>query len=398
MSAQTIDDILRKVRSIPPLPTAVSVLTRMVDDPTADIRKMVQVIAQDQALTTSILRVANSSFYGMSRSIGTVQQAIVILGTRGVRNLALGISVLGLKKTNVGASPLNLSDLWRHSLVVASAARVLAIRLRYPDPEEVFVAGLLHDIGMILLAEHAPDRYEALLKEVQTQNTPLHLLEQREFGIDHAQAGAELCKRWNIPPHIVEGIAGHHRAIAKAECSVQAPTAAQLVRGADELARISRIGSDGDNYVQMDFLTILNQKQVRAEHLRVLLLGLPEEVRKAEIFFNLDRPAPETAPRPQVSPEICVSMAGAREREIVTLCLLALGYCVVEPDHLNAFSNVVGIVSDGPLSPTSQKPPGKGTPILDISNRWKTAEPFPLQHLENWLQSAGIPAPSEGNP
>ncbi|MBI4230660.1 MAG: HDOD domain-containing protein [Planctomycetes bacterium] len=395
-----MDDILRKVRSIPPLPSAVSALLGMVDDPAVDIRKMAQVIAQDQALTARILRVANSSFYGLSRAIGTVQQAIVVLGTQGVRNLALGIAILSLKIGKFGTPPLDLTALWRHSLAVASAARVLGVRLRYPDPEEVFVAGLLHDIGMILLAEYSPERYGTLLKEAASQAMPLHLLERREFGIDHAQAGAELCKRWNIPPRIVEGILDHNRTILETGCAGEEPTAAQLVRGADALARISGLGADGDPCVQMDFLALLGAKHVRAEHLRILLLGLSEEVRKAEVFFNLDRPASETPPHPQESPGICVSVADVPEREIVTLCLLSLGYAVVFPDHLETSAHLAGIVSDCPLPPTLQGIAKKtGLPILDLLPRREqekrgTTGSFPVHRLEDWLKGAGIPVPS----
>ena len=162
MDKETISQIMIKVKSLPPLPAAVERLCGLTGDLASDFREVAKIISLDEALTSRVLRVANSSHFGLPRRVSTISRAIVLMGYNGIRSLALAVTLFN----DVGDIARRLPDrdrerFWRHSIAVATGARQLAVRqhLAAEHTEEVFVAGLLHDIGKLIFLEYFPEAY-----------------------------------------------------------------------------------------------------------------------------------------------------------------------------------------------------------------------------------------------
>ena len=199
-------------KDLPTIPVLLGRIVAVVDADRSSMRDLVEVMQRDQALTGRVLRIANSGFFGFGREVSTLARAVMVLGFNTVRSLALGIKVW---ETLVGQRDLNLTALWEHSALVGAAARLIAQRTRASEPEELFTAGLLHDVGRVVLALRFPAEYAAVL-DVAAHDGAATALDEREraaFGVDHAQAGAWLGERWQLPPAIVEAGARHHETI-----------------------------------------------------------------------------------------------------------------------------------------------------------------------------------------
>jgi putative nucleotidyltransferase with HDIG domain len=201
-------------KDVPTIPVLLARILAVVGADRSSTRELVEVMQRDQALTGRVLRLANSGFFGFSREVSTLARAVMILGFGTVRSLALGVKVW---ETLIGRASVPLTELWQHSALVGAASRLIAQRTRAADPEEVFTAGLLHDIGRVVLALRFPGEYAALLEaapELDGTPAPLEARERAVFGIDHSQAGAWLAESWKLPPVISEAAARHHDPIA----------------------------------------------------------------------------------------------------------------------------------------------------------------------------------------
>lgn len=193
------------------LPSAPHVVSRLVSltDADSDTRDLLAAIDRDPALTARILRTANSPFYAQTRSVTSVTRAVVVLGLPMIRNLTLGLTVWDATTSHL--TPQQARTLWDHSLAVAHAARDLAGRTRVCASGDAFTAGLLHDVGKMILARQFPDAYRPVLAEAAM--TPLLPENERAaVGHDHAEVGALLFERWRLPKVLVEAVAHHHDA------------------------------------------------------------------------------------------------------------------------------------------------------------------------------------------
>ena len=403
MHTQMMDQILHKVQSIPSLPAAAQRLCQLAQDPEADEGDIIRAITTDEVLTSRILRAANSAIYGLSQKITTVSHAIVILGHQTIRNLALGVTVFGARMGTDREHSLHREDLWRHSLAVASAAREMAKLLRDPDSEETFTAGLLHDIGQVVLIEFFHEVYAPVLEQAAQGAGPLHILEQQAFGIDHAAIGREICRHWKIPPSLEQAVSEHHHDLQLGCLLTRENRRLFEIRVGDNLARISQIGSDGEANVEMDFLRILDTEEILPEHLRKILLALPEEVRKAEIFFDLVSSHDGDRPHHSPSDTAGVYLADRNEREVVRLLLLSLGYTLIPIGEMRTHDGpLAGVVVDESL-PVDLKElfQQRGTPLMDFDvwrgQRSGGNQPVQIniQHLRVWL-GENLPHPQGG--
>jgi putative nucleotidyltransferase with HDIG domain len=193
-------------KDLPTIPILLARILAVVDGERSSTRELVDVMQRDQALTGRVLRLANSGFFGFAREVATLPRAVMLLGFASVRSLALGVKIW---ETLAGRG-LSLTDLWEHSALVGAAARLIAHRTRTADPEELFTAGLLHDMGRAILNLRFPAEYAAV---ASASEGSLIERERAAFGLDHAQAGAWLAEAWALPPVIVESAGRHHDAI-----------------------------------------------------------------------------------------------------------------------------------------------------------------------------------------
>lgn len=199
------DQILQTIKELPPLPLVVQKLLIVMEDDNSSADDISQVLNSDQAMTSKVLKLVNSSFYGLSGKVTTVPRAIVILGVAAMRNLALGLGVTRvLAKSGTG----ELQDkFWDHSIAAAAACEVLARHTKKVVPEEAFVAGLLHDIGHLVLLMAVPDEFMQVMAM-----GPVSMVEneRRTIGMAHTRAGQKLLKQWKLPTNLCDAIRFHH--------------------------------------------------------------------------------------------------------------------------------------------------------------------------------------------
>ena len=184
---------------------------RLVDDPKSSSLDIAKAASQDPSFTLRLLRVANSALYRFPSAVETVAKAVSIIGTAQIRNLALSMSVASSFE-GLPNELVSMDNFWRHSLLCALTARHLAKLVGRCDPDALFTAGLLHDIGELIIFNRLPEQAkEALLMVLDgDEEVQVHQAEQKVFGFDHSEVGGELAREWHLPPLLEECIAHHH--------------------------------------------------------------------------------------------------------------------------------------------------------------------------------------------
>ena len=234
--------ILRhKVESISTLPTVPAVLKKLsavIEKPKITVVEISSFISSDPALTSKVLKMVNSAIYGFPGRIASVSHATMLLGLNVIKGLLLGVSVFELMQKT-------MNGLYEHSLACAIASRVIAQKKELKEPEEVSVAGLLHDIGKVILLLEFSEPYESAMNEAREKNLPIFEAEKNRFDATHADVGGWLAEKWRFPRNLIEVIQFHHRpALAK-----NAPLETAIVHVADMLVRARGFGFAGENLV-----------------------------------------------------------------------------------------------------------------------------------------------------
>ena len=215
-----------------------------MEDPHSSIARIGEVIGRDQGLTVRLLRLGNSAFFGFPRRIDTITEAISIIGLQQVRDLALVTKVIEMFD---GLPPdlIDIRSFWLHSIGCGIAARVLAASRREPNVERFFVAGLLHDIGRLVMCLQAPALMRRIFTQAQERQQLLYKVERDELGYDHAEVGAMLLESWGLPEALSTAAAYHHRPALAAAFQ----TEASFIHVADIFAHALELGASGEQLV-----------------------------------------------------------------------------------------------------------------------------------------------------
>lgn len=228
---------------LPPLPHVTVQVIRLVDDPRASTRDFERIITQDAALASKVLRMANSAYYGGNGRITTVSRAIAVLGMNAIRTIVMSLSFHAMVHARQRRSRFNRQEYWRHSLATAVAGRVLARLKRSKWDEEIFLSGLLHDIGKLIADQFLPEEMDVFIARTAefTSGSVEEILnlESRTLGTTHVEVGEYAARKWNLPEAIRTGIAFHHHP-GKVEGEYFEVSA--IVHAADCLANQAEIG------------------------------------------------------------------------------------------------------------------------------------------------------------
>jgi putative nucleotidyltransferase with HDIG domain len=202
-------ELLEKLGDLPAIPSVVQELIQSFNNPDLDSHHLAQKISQDPALTVKMLRVANSAFYGLSREVGSIHEAVVLLGFAAVRSLALSAAFINHFPPD-SRSCLDRRSYWKRRVAVGCHAKSLASCMGV-EPDMAFTAGLLNDIGVMVMDVCARERFGVVWRKAEESGVDLLQLERDEFGIDHAELGAEAAKQWKFPAAIVDVIRFHYQ-------------------------------------------------------------------------------------------------------------------------------------------------------------------------------------------
>lgn len=201
---------LNDTQSLPTLPAVAMQVFELASDPEADTQDVVDVINRDPAMSSKLLQIANSPFYGFSTQVMDIDRAVVLLGFSVVMDLALGLAAANVLKDSAISKIYNPEVIWRHSYITGVLAGKLAHSATPQKKSQVFTIALLHDIGKIFFATHFTEAYKNVAANSARFNIPMHELETELFGVNHAEVGKTIALNWNFPEKIVDGIAYHH--------------------------------------------------------------------------------------------------------------------------------------------------------------------------------------------
>lgn len=258
------------LKNLPTLPGMIDKISRAVESKRFSAADIGKLISRDQVLTAKVLKLANSAFFGFSRKVGSLTQALVLLGFDVVKGLILTSSVFDLMK-NKG------EDLWRHSMGVASAAAIIATEVGMPDAEEASLAGLLHDLGKVVIRVHMPNDSASINELVEVEGLALREAEREVLGFNHTQVGQWLAESWKLPEQLSEPIRWHH----KPEGSRAAPQMTAAVHLADCLVRGFGYGDGGDPWVPPLDRFALKQLGLNSQKLENIVAELCDKLSSA---------------------------------------------------------------------------------------------------------------------
>jgi len=236
--SKEIQKRIRRIRGLPTLPPVVQKISDMVKSEKVSAEKIGKTIGQDYALTAKVLRLVNSAFYGLGGRVSSITNAVVLLGFNVVRGVVLSASVFELMDRGI-------VGLWEHSLGTAIASGVVAKALYVPEPETVSVAGLLHDIGKVVVPVKMPEIYKKILDIIEGSTLSIGEAERQVLAFDHSRIGMWLADEWNFPPNLTEPIVYHHTPQLAKEAKIQTA----IVHLADILIRAKGFGFGGDPWV-----------------------------------------------------------------------------------------------------------------------------------------------------
>jgi len=235
--------IANKDIKLPEMPSTAFELNDIVEDPTASVHSIAEVVNRSPSLTTLLLRIVNSSFYGFPSKINNISRAVTIIGTREITGLALGLSIVKAFK-DIPEEILDMSSFLRHSIACGIISRILAANKNIPQTEQMFVSGLLHDIGRLIIYQYFPDQAKTLLNLSATSDKLLYQQENSILGGNHTLIGKYLLKTWKLPLELENNIFFHHNPSAAHD-----PIQAAIVHLADIMVNALRLGSSGERFV-----------------------------------------------------------------------------------------------------------------------------------------------------
>jgi len=238
-----LEKFIEKDIALPEIPSIVYELNEVIANPLSSADQMAQVINKSPSLTALLLKIVNSSFYGLPSRVDRVSLAVTLIGTRELSALALGISILSMFK-NIPRSLLNMRFFLQHSLACGIVSRLMAAQKNMRQTEQLFTAGLLHDLGRLILFIYFPDETLGVLRHALGNATCLHTVEKKRLGCHHAHIGKYLLNRWRLPLILENTVCFHHEPEESPD-----PIPAGIVHVADILVNALGIGTSGERLV-----------------------------------------------------------------------------------------------------------------------------------------------------
>jgi len=241
-SRKEIGRIIEATPEIKQLPMVARKIMAVVENPKSTAGDLEKIITSDQALTTRLLKIANSSFYGLLRKVNTLQRAILVIGFKQIKDIAISNAALNLYRSS---DPLS-QKLWEHAVGNAIATRMISLEFDRTEADEAFIAGLLHDLGKVVLIRAKPEETKAIWKTTHDAKVDQLEMEMETLGFSHTHMGGELAHMWNLPEVTEYTVRYHHhlREILWTEAPMELKTVIAIVGLADRYCRYLGIGFD----------------------------------------------------------------------------------------------------------------------------------------------------------
>jgi len=237
-------ELVNGALEVPSLPMIFTRIDESVNNPRSSLADIGKIISEDSSLTARLLKIVNSAFYSFPSKIETISRAVTIVGTQQLRDLALATSVMKLFQ-GIPPELMDMEAFWKHSIGCGVTARVLATYRREANVERFFVAGILHDIGRLILCMKDPDWMKMAITRCRNNDELLFKIEYEELGFDHAAVGRVLLQNWKLPASLEETVAFHHNP----EAATRYPIEAAIIHVADVISHVLQLGNSGERFV-----------------------------------------------------------------------------------------------------------------------------------------------------
>ena len=279
----SVESLLKNVSGLVSLPEVAIRVNALVDDPESSAEEIAKVIETDPGLSTRLLGIANSAMFGYSMEVDTMSRAVTILGTRQVRDLVLTTTAARTFE-KIPTDLISIDDFWHHSIYCGLLAKQIASMTKTPHGETMFMAGLLHDIGHLIMFNQIPEQiHEILIETLLPGEEPLFQVERRVLGFDHSEVGGALAKMWTLPPILQEVIELHH----EPEKAEKFPQEVFLIHIANRVASLPYTEYKEKDWLEMFSPEILAKAGItHAELQAAVLTALEEESSVRQLLFG----------------------------------------------------------------------------------------------------------------
>lgn len=283
-----VDSAIKGISHIATLPEITLRIIELVEDPSSTAQDLHKIIANDPALCSRILKVVNSAFYGLPRQIGSINRAIVLLGLNAVKNIAIAASLTKLFRGGELCPRFSARDLWIHSMASAAGSKLICDQLKLGLPDEAFLAGLIHDIGIMVEMQAARDKLLRVFDEMKfdADGTPLTNMceiEQQVLGADHCAFGTGLCEAWKFPKSFSHVAGYHHDPMALPSGTRML---ACVVHAADCLTAQLGMGFRGDIQDMEVSAEVCDELKITRPQLEAIKLALPKIFEEVQSTFS----------------------------------------------------------------------------------------------------------------
>ena len=250
------------VKSFPGMPGTALKLLAMIDDPAMRVSQIEKILRQDPGLTANVLRMANSAYFGIPSKVGSIRQAVILLGLKRLIQMVIAACVSAIMDKPVPGYDLPPGELWRHSIAVSVAAEGLVKELKVDAGEEIFTAALLHDVGKLVLGEFVKDEFQQIETAV-SEGIAFETAETIVLGTNHADTGAHILTNWSLPDEIVNAVRWHH-APEKAQ---QTSTMLDIVHVANFMSMMIGVGIGRDGLQHQPSVEVTDRLELEPYHL-----------------------------------------------------------------------------------------------------------------------------------
>ncbi|MFH2058296.1 MAG: HDOD domain-containing protein [Pseudomonadota bacterium] len=278
---------LSNVRNMPTLSMVANNVINLTQNPDSTAFEIAEAISQDQVLATKVLRTANSAYYGFPRKITTINYAIVVLGMNNIKNIVLSTAIMNQFPNSDGDLLFDRTDFWKHSLLCGIICKKISEHLGLKNAEEMFMCGLLHDFGKLILDSFFHEEFIQALDLSKKESITLMTAENKTFSFNHSGVGALVLKKWRFPPALVKAVEFHHFP----EDSLNAFRTASIVHVADYLCRRIGIGSSGDTVLPQLNPKAFQLTELTSEQIKAMSVQITKEFKTATGFLHEEEQA-----------------------------------------------------------------------------------------------------------
>ena len=273
--------IASAIKSFPGMPGTAVKLLALIDDPAMRVSQIEEILRHDPGLTANVLRLANSAYFGIPSKIGSIRQAVILLGLKRLIQMVIAACVSAIMDKSVPGYDLPPGELWRHSIAASVAAEGLVKVLKVEAAEEIFTAALLHDVGKLVLGDFVKDEFKQIETAV-AQGISFEMAEKIVLGTNHADVGARILTKWLLPSEIVNAVQLHHAP----EESEQPGSMLDIVHVANFISMMIGIGIGKDGLQHQPSVEVTERLGIESEHLEIVASQTMQWVKEFSEVLN----------------------------------------------------------------------------------------------------------------